>query len=170
MGVFSFIKNEGVKIFGIRKSSEEQQSEAKATAKAKNEGNEVKAELEAAHKLEQIVQGFQLKVLKLKVVLDDDQVTITGKAKDQATKEKVVLVLGNVNGIATVDDQMSVEHEVPESKFHTVAKDDTLTKISKHYYGDANKSNIIFEGNQPMLTDTNSIYPGQVLRVPYLKK
>ncbi|MEO6346376.1 MAG: peptidoglycan-binding protein LysM, partial [Aquaticitalea sp.] len=137
-------------------------------AKAKDAGNEVKAELEAARKLEKTIKDLKLKVEKLIVVVDDDQVTVTGKAKDQSTKEKVVLLLGNVNGIATVDDQMSVEHEVPESKFYTVVKGDTLNKIAKHYYRDANKNTIIFEANQPMLTDASLIYPGQVLRIPRL--
>ena len=46
-------------------------------------------------------------------------------AYDQATKEKVVLVVGNSNGIATVDDQMTVEHVEPEAQFHTVVSGDT---------------------------------------------
>lgn len=168
MGLFSFIKNEGAKIFGTGKTDEEQRSEAKTAAKAKDAGNEVKAELDAACKFEQTINDLQLEVEELKVVVDDDQVTVTGKARDQSTKEKVVLVLGNTNGIATVDDQMSVDHEVPEAKFYTVTKGDTLNKIAKQYYDDANKYPIIFEANTPMLKAEDAIYPGQVLRIPRL--
>ena len=90
-------------------------------------------------------------------------------AYDQATKEKVVLVVGNSNGIATVDDQMTVEHVEPEAQFHTVAGGDTLGKIAKNFYGNAMKYPEIFEANKPMLKSPDLIYPGQVLRIPHLE-
>jgi nucleoid-associated protein YgaU len=43
---------------------------------------------------------------------------------------------------------------------------DTLSKISKQYYGDANKYARIFEANKPMLSNPDRIYPGQKLRIP----
>ncbi len=46
---------------------------------------------------------------------------------------------------------------------------DTLSKIAKEYCGDATKYPIIFEANQPMLTDPNKIHVGQVLRIPPLE-
>ena len=52
------------------------------------------------------------------------------------------------------------------SRTYTVVKGDTLSKISKEMYGDANKYNTIFEANKPMLKDPDKIYPGQVLRIP----
>ncbi len=54
------------------------------------------------------------------------------------------------------------------SKFHEVARGDTLSKIAKEYYGDGLKYPVIFEANQPMLKDPDKIYPGQVLRIPPL--
>ena len=53
-----------------------------------------------------------------------------------------------------------------EGKFHTVEKGDTLSKIAKEAYGDANQYNKIFEANKPMLKNPDQIYPGQVLRIP----
>lgn len=53
-----------------------------------------------------------------------------------------------------------------ESKTYTVKSGDTLSKISKEVYGDANKYQQIFEANKPMLKDPDKIYPGQVLRIP----
>ena len=53
-----------------------------------------------------------------------------------------------------------------ESRFYTVQKGDTLSKIAKEYYGDANKYPQIFEANKPMLTHPDKIYPGQKLRIP----
>ena len=54
----------------------------------------------------------------------------------------------------------------PEAKYYTVVKGDTLSKISKEQYGDANKYQKIFEANKPMLSNPDKIYPGQVLRIP----
>lgn len=166
MGLFSFIKNAGAKVFGVGKTTEEETAEANAAASAKASADELKSEEKAARNLEETINDLQLKVEKLKVLVDDDQATISGKAYDQSTKEKVVLVVGNTNGISTVDDQMTVEHVEPEAQFYTVVKGDTLGKIAKQYYGNANKYPMIFDANKPMLKDANLIYPGQVLRIP----
>jgi len=159
MGLFSFIKDAGAKIFG-GKTSAERAAEAAAAEKA--------AEAEAARKLEETINDLQLQVEGLSVHIDDDRATITGAAYDQSTKEKVVLVVGNSSGIATVDDQMTVEHVEPEAQFHTVVSGDTLGKIAKKFYGNAMKYPVIFEANKPMLKDPDLIYPGQVLRIPHL--
>ena len=76
--------------------------------------------------------------------------------------------MGNVEGVATVDDRISVVNPEPEAKFYTVKSGDTLSKISKEFYGDAMKYNVIFEANKPMLSHPDKIYPGQVLRIPAL--
>ena len=166
MGLFSFIKNAGAKVFGVGKTTEEEKAEANAAASAKASADELKSEEKAARNLEATINDLQLKVENLKVLVDDDQATVSGKAYDQSTKEKVVLVVGNTNGIATVDDQMTVEHVEPEAQFYTVVKGDTLGKIAKQYYGNAMKYPLIFDANKPMLKDANLIYPGQVLRIP----
>lgn len=160
MGLFSFIKNAGAKVFGIVKTDAEEAKEAAS--------KELKLEEAAARRLEETVTDLQLEVEDLHIFIDDDKATITGAAYNQATKEKVILVVGNSNGIATVDDQMTVEHVEPEAQFHTVASGDTLGKIAKKFYGNAMKYPIIFEANKPMLKDPDKIYPGQVLRIPAL--
>ncbi|GAL87825.1 peptidoglycan-binding protein LysM [Jejuia pallidilutea] len=160
MGLFSFIKNAGAKVFGIGKTDEEEAAEAAA--------KELKLEQMAAKKLEETINDLQLQVENLNIFIDEDTATISGAAYDQATKEKVILVVGNSNGIAVVDDQMTVENVEPEAQFHTVVSGDTLGKIAKTYYGNAMKYPMIFEANKPMLTDPDKIYPGQVLRIPAL--
>ncbi len=154
MGLFSFIKNAGAKVFGIGKTTEEEALEVAAIAKEK------------ALKLTNAVETLGFEVTDLNIEVTGDSATIWGQADSQATKEKVVLVVGNTEGIATVDDRMTVEIPEPEAQFHTVVKGDYLSKIAKKYYGDAMKYPIIFEANQPMLTDPDKIYPGQVLRIP----
>ena len=160
MGLFSFIKNAGAKVFGIGKTDAEVAAEAAAA--------KLKLEEAAARKLEETITDLELQVEKLNVFIDDDTATISGLAYDQATREKVILVVGNSNGIATVDDQMTVENIEPEAQFHTVVSGDTLGKIAKTYYGNTMKYPVIFEANKPMLTDPDKIYPGQVLRIPAL--
>ncbi|WP_298893952.1 peptidoglycan-binding protein LysM [uncultured Psychroserpens sp.] len=168
MGLFSFIKNTGARVFGIGKTTEEEAAAARAKARRDADEAELKLEEAAARNLEETINDLQLRVDNLYVFVDDDMARVSGMAYDQATKEKVVLVIGNTAGIATVDDQMTVEHVEPEAQFHTVASGDTLGKIAKHYYGNAMKYPEIFEANKPMLTDPDKIYPGQVLRIPHL--
>ncbi len=158
MGIFSFIKNAGANIFGIGKTTEEEAVEAaeKAAFIAR----------EKANKLTSAVEALGFEVLDLNIEVEADNVTVWGQANSQETKEKVVLVLGNTEGIATVDDRMTVVVEEPEAQFHTVVKGEYLSKIAKKYYGNAMKYPVIFEANKPMLTDPDKIYPGQVLRIP----
>jgi nucleoid-associated protein YgaU len=49
---------------------------------------------------------------------------------------------------------------------YTVQKGDTLSHISKHFYGKASKWNAIFEANRDQLDDPDRIKPGQVLKIP----
>ncbi|MCK0130285.1 peptidoglycan-binding protein LysM [Flavobacteriaceae bacterium F08102] len=162
MGLFSFIKNAGAKVFGIGKTTEEEATEnvAKATELA---------ELKAS-KLTHAVQALGFMVTDLNITVDGDKATVYGIAENQSTREKTVLVIGNTEGIATVDDQMTTAIQEPEAQFHTVVSGDSLSKIAKKYYGNAMKYPVIFEANKPMLTHPDKIYPGQVLRIPELEK
>ena len=54
---------------------------------------------------------------------------------------------------------------MPE-KIYEVAAGDTLSKIAKQFYGDANKYMKIFEANKDQLSDPNKIEVGQKLRIP----
>ncbi|WP_370514528.1 LysM peptidoglycan-binding domain-containing protein [Formosa sp. L2A11] len=63
---------------------------------------------------------------------------------------------------------MSIKYVEPITQFYTVVSGDTLSKIAKEYHGDAKTYSVIFEANKPMLKDPDSIYPGQVLRIPKL--
>ena len=93
-------------------------------------------------------------------------VAVAGTVADQATKEKVLLCCGNVAGVGAVNDMLTVDTPEPESQWHTVVSGDTLSKISKTFYGDPMKYPVIFEANKPMLKHPDKIYPGQLLRIP----
>lgn len=49
---------------------------------------------------------------------------------------------------------------------YTVVKGDTLSKIAKQYYGNANEYMRIFEANRDQLKDPDKIQIGQVLKIP----
>jgi len=54
----------------------------------------------------------------------------------------------------------------PEAKTYTVQPGDTLSKIAKQFYGNANAYMKIFEANKDQLTDPNKIQVGQALKIP----
>jgi nucleoid-associated protein YgaU len=49
---------------------------------------------------------------------------------------------------------------------YTVKSGDTLSKIAKEFYGNANAYMKIFEANKGTLSDPDKIKPGQVLTIP----
>jgi len=49
---------------------------------------------------------------------------------------------------------------------YTVAKGDSLSKIAKHFYGNANDWRRIFEANRDQISNPDLIQPGQVLKIP----
>ncbi|MFK7905814.1 MAG: peptidoglycan-binding protein LysM [Chitinophagales bacterium] len=175
MGLISFVKNAGAKLFG-RKKKVEAPKQTAVTSQKTAEELEAEHNAQKAVELENLVRGLGLDVSDLYIEVNDDVATVHGSTSSQAEKEKVVLAIGNVTGIASVHDNLSVErgeeaettsHEIP-ANYHTVVKGDTLSKIAKHYYGNAMKYPMLFEANKPMLKDPNLIYPGQVLRIPTL--
>ncbi len=172
MGLFSFIKEAGEKLFGAKEvqaaTVEVQQKPADPAAKKKAEDMSMKA----GDAIAKYIRSQNLDATGLTVTFDGakSEVSVYGIAPDLATKEKIVLCCGNVEGVAAVNDQMTIDQspQEPEAQFYTVVKGDTLSKIAKQYYADAMKYPAIFEANKPMLKHPDKIYPGQVLRIPAL--
>ena len=156
MGLFSFIKEAGEKLFGG------------SAAQAASPSDDLN--VKAAQAIATYIGTQNLGVSDLQVQYDGSQgkVTVQGTAPTQSAKEKVTLCCGNVASVQSVDNQMSVTNPEPEAQYHDVVSGDTLSAISKKYYGDANKYNAIFEANKPMLSSPDRIYPGQKLRIPAL--
>ncbi len=160
MSLFSFLKDVGEKLF----TPIGQASAAPAAA-----GNPPSQDVANGETIKKYISSLGLNVTGLNVTYDSATftATITGTASDTATREKIVLAAGNVMNVAKVDDKLTVSGgNGAESKFHTVEKGETLSKIAKDEMGDANKYTKIFEANKPMLKSADLIYPGQVLRIP----
>lgn len=122
---------------------------------------------DADEKLKKEVEGYGLSTEGMDISVDEDGVvTVKGDAATQEMKEKIILAVGNVEGVGGVNDQAGSRTGGRESQFHTVESGDSLSAISKKYYGTWKLYPEIFEANKPMLSDPDKIYPGQVLRIP----
>ena len=136
MGLWSFVKGAGKSLFGGEDAENEDA--------LKKEGEELGVSTE----------GLEIKV-------EGDKVKVTGGSMTTEEKEKVILAVGNVEGISEVEADVETE-----TLFHTVEKGDTLWAVSQKTLGDGSRYNEIFEANKPMLKHPDKIYPGQVLRIP----
>ena len=70
-------------------------------------------------------------------------------------------VFADLTADITVDATLKAHETIYE-----VLPGDTLSKIAKQFYGDANKYMKIFEANKDQLKNPDLIKPGQVLRIP----
>ena len=127
-------------------------------------------EMTAAKAIRNYIASKGLPADKLDIDYDADTATVTvsGTVPDQDTREKVVVCCGNVASVEHVNDKLSVANAGKAGEYYTVKGGDTLSKIAKQFYGDANRYSAIFEANKPMLSDPDKIYPGQTLRIPRL--
>ena len=163
MGLFSFIKDAGKKIF----SSHEEEV-------AKNPG--IQPDVIAQNQKDAVrryIDSVGLDINNFDFTLDGSgKLTLTGECATKADYEKVALTAGNIAGVAEVDNNMTIAAvetmEQKDSTYYTVEKGDSLWKIAEHNYNDGSKYPVIFEANKPMIKDADEIYPGQVLRIPAL--
>jgi nucleoid-associated protein YgaU len=178
MGLIDFVKNVGRKL-DLNKDDDKpqqrsqgqqpqnpaaQQAAAHQAAAARDvaQAQERKRESSLVNLVNQM--GFQVR--DLAVDIEGDKALIRGAVDSQEQREKIILLVGNTEGIGSVDDRLQVSRQEPEAQLYDVKPGDTLSKIAKQFYGDANKYHQIFEANKPMLKDPDEIYPGQKLRIP----
>lgn len=167
MGIIDFLSDAGIKLFG---------KEIDLSAPTKS--------------LSDHIRDNDMDPSYLNFAFSNNAVTVNGSMPSQEEKEKVVLIIGNVHGIASVNDEIivaavgnapasdlstTVDASIPAqapvswtSRTYTVVSGDTLSAIAQNMYGNASKYHQIFEANQPMLSSPDKIYPGQVLRIPNL--
>ena len=143
-------------------------SDAGATLLGKgDDANAIKEEIESSF--------TELPVQGLVVEVKDGVVTLAGIAQDYPTREKAILIAGNVEGVSEVDadqlvtiEQISEENprEIPEEIFYTIEKGDTLWAIATKYYDDGSKYTHIVDANLEVIKNADLIYPGQMIRIP----
>ena len=165
MGLFSFAKDIGDKIFHRNKDAAPASQPASTPAATPAAPAEPSAQEIANLLIQRIQQNAKINNLSVNYNGDTDTVTINGSAPTQADREKAILAAGNVQHVAQVQDNISVDTPEPESRMYTVKSGDTLSKIAQEVYGNGDYMKI-FEANKPLLSKKKKIYPGQVLRIP----
>jgi nucleoid-associated protein YgaU len=102
------------------------------------------------------------------VHLEDNKLYIEGACGSEAIKNKiwdqVKLVDPSYSDLTmnlTVDPSLA-----PKQQTYTVAAGDSLSKIAKQFYGNANEYMKIFDANRDKLSDPNNIKVGQQLVIP----
>ena len=122
MGLWSFMKDSGKKLFGGDDAPD-------------------------ADALKKEVADLGLEADGVDIEVEGDKVKVNAAGVTQSMKEKIILAVGNVAGVA------SVEAEVEdEAVFHTVEKGDTLSAIALKTMGSANYYHAIFAANKQMLS------------------
>ena len=162
MAEYIFLPDAGTKIKEIEPSG----SHTAAQSKEKGKTDTPILNPAAAARMEEILRDFGFQVSELELEVEKECVRVSGKVKDQETKEKVILTLGNIQGIAKVEERLSVAKPAEESLFHTVQKADSLEAVAEKVLKDSGKSREILDANAPMLKSGKEIYPGMVLRIP----
>lgn len=103
------------------------------------------------------------------VKVDGDKLHVSGTAATPWQKDQMWDAIKAAGGDNPSD--IVADIKVADSSIyarHTVAGGESLSKIAKHYYGDAMKYNSIFQANTGILSNPDVIQPGQELVIPNL--
>jgi nucleoid-associated protein YgaU len=124
-----------------------------------------------AQDLKNELDAHKIGAEQIKVDVQGDKAVLTGAAPSNDILERAVVAMGNVVGISKVEANVRVpttEGSTKASTMYTVKNGDTLSNIAEHVYGKGKSGQFktILAANQPMLSDPDKIYPGQVLRIP----
>jgi len=117
-----------------------------------------KNETPDAQTIREEVESHGLDTKSIEIEVNGDEVAARGEAMTRELREKIIVAIGNIMGIA----------RAANSTFHKVKKGDTLWAIASEHYGNGAKFKDVFQANRPMLSNADAIYPGQVLRIPPL--
>ena len=100
--------------------------------------------------------------------IENEKLLIRGGAPNETIKNEVWTKIKSVDPVyadVTADITIDPSLTVPEQTY-TVVGGDSLSKIAKHYYGDANQYMKIFAANKDQLSNPDQINVGQTLRIP----
>jgi nucleoid-associated protein YgaU len=152
MGLFDFAKDIGSKLFG--------------------------SDEEAAARITEHINANNPGIRNLSVIYKDGQVTLIGVTDSAEAAQKAVLMAGNVKGVSEVIPKIDITEataagrdvssafEPGNVEYYVIKSGDTLSKIAKHYYHNANEYPRLFEANREVIKDPDLIYPGQKIRIP----
>ena len=102
------------------------------------------------------------------VHIEGEKLLIRGDAPNQDIKNEVwnkVKAIDAQYADLTLDLNIDASLPVP-AQVYEVKSGDTLSKIAKHFYGNASEYMKIFDANKDQLSDPDKIKPGQKLKIP----
>lgn len=105
--------------------------------------------------------------------VQDGKLFMQGAAPDEACKNRIWDAIKAVDPAyndltcdLSIDSSLPAPAQAPAAQKYTVQPGDSLSKIAKRFYGDANAYMKIFEANKDRLKDPNKIQAGQDLVIP----
>ena len=107
-------------------------------------------------------------VSNLQVSEDGDVLRVTGTAPSEEAKQKLWDEYNRIDpDMRSGDLILNIDVAAGGGgETYTVKSGDTLSKIAKREYGDADKWHAIYEANRDKIKNPDLIYPGQVLTLP----
>lgn len=129
------------------------------------------------HKYQAVLRTIEQEQVQLQNLhVENDKLFIRGIAPSEAAKNKVWDQIKQIDAAQQdVSADISVRARAPvaaaapaarQPQTYTVKAGDSLSKISKEHYGDANEYMRIFYANRDKITDPDLIHPGQQLVIP----
>lgn len=102
------------------------------------------------------------------VHIQDNKLYIEGACGTEVIKNKIWDQVKLVDpSFSDLTLNLSVDPSLaPKQQIYTVAAGDSLSKIAKQFYGNANQYMRIFDANKDKLTDPNTVKVGQQLIIP----
>lgn len=91
--------------------------------------------------------------------------TVKAGASDMAPAAAASPAATPVAG-STPADAQTIPASTVQVEYYLIKSGDTLSRIAKQHYGDANKYPQIFEANREVIEDPDKIFPGQKIRIP----
>jgi len=140
MGLFDFASNLGRKLFSN--------------------------DADASEKIREHIEQNNPGIDNLSVEYQNGFVTLSGDSNDAEAVEKAILMAGNVEGVGKVVTDIDVPVESDQMDYYVIESGDTLSKLSKKYYGDAMQYDKIFQANREVIQDPDLIFVGQKIRIP----
>jgi nucleoid-associated protein YgaU len=109
----------------------------------------------------------ELKIKDLSVAEEGGTLKLSGTANTQYEKNSIWDKIKEIGGESYSDIKADIKVLNPDIfHVHTVQGGESLSKISKHYYKDANQYMKIFNANKDQLSNPDMIKVGQELKIP----